>query len=362
MPWVSQDEFPSSTDSALSRTYYLGVIEREVDQVLREYFEANNNGEDYTLAVFEDLGEQRVNQLQNQFGKSFDQIKKDIGLFVPQCLASLFPSPKFTVFTERYNDRKTSHARENLSRNSRSWLTSYTRHRVQNNQKNNTAATSLTRNDLTPKAEQNRSTFVTTYAPSNYEAKVNFTTMIELCHKHGDAIIIGFSGGVSEFLSRSNSSLLQRMYKWDWVSSGTGYKDLKNWISGSNLLEIIRQKFGFAVQPTPPNTYPSVQRKTDCHQAKVHSRFNHNYRDDLVNYKGKLDFASMIDLCQQHGDDIIIGFKGGISEFRSRSNSSLEQREYKWDWVEGGTGIKDRSNWIPGTIILKLVAEKFGNK
>ena len=76
----------------------------------------------------------------------------------------------------------------------------------------------------------------------NFADRSDFRSIIELCKKMGDAIVVGFSGGEKALASRDITSLEDRKYKWDRAIGGTGIKDSRNWIRGSVFSRIINEK------------------------------------------------------------------------------------------------------------------------
>ncbi|PWB53904.1 MAG: hypothetical protein C3F13_08340 [Anaerolineales bacterium] len=76
----------------------------------------------------------------------------------------------------------------------------------------------------------------------NFADRTDFKSIVELCEKMGDDVIVGFLGGNNELASRDISSLEGRMYKWDHAIGGTGIKDSRNWIRGSVFSRIINEK------------------------------------------------------------------------------------------------------------------------
>lgn len=82
-------------------------------------------------------------------------------------------------------------------------------------------------------------------------------------------------------------------------------------------------------------------------------RNNQPETSDRDNYQARLNYNEIIDQCQKHGDKILVGFEGGVGALKSAQMSSLENRKYKWDFVEGGKGTKDARNWIKGNAFLQ---------
>jgi hypothetical protein len=77
-----------------------------------------------------------------------------------------------------------------------------------------------------------------------------------------------------------------------------------------------------------------------------------------LNYRDKCDFDVIVDLCEQKGDAILVGFSGGRNALENRSLADLQRRRFKWDLVKGGTGKKDRNNWIPGSTFAWVIQRK----
>jgi hypothetical protein len=60
--------------------------------------------------------------------------------------------------------------------------------------------------------------------------------------------------------------------------------------------------------------------------------------------------------CEENGNAIVIGFDGGAGKLRTSSLDELNRRQaFKWDLAEGGTGVKDMRNWIPGQKFLEII-------
>jgi hypothetical protein len=61
-------------------------------------------------------------------------------------------------------------------------------------------------------------------------------------------------------------------------------------------------------------------------------------------------------LCEEKRNTIVIGFDGGAGKLRTSSLDELKKRQaFKWDLAEGGWGVKDTRNWIPGREFLEIV-------
>lgn len=77
-----------------------------------------------------------------------------------------------------------------------------------------------------------------------------------------------------------------------------------------------------------------------------------------INFSEKCSFDEIMMLCKQHGNDIIVGFMGGVNQLTSRDFKSLQIRQYKWDQAFGGKGKKNMSNWINGGTFYRLIKNK----
>jgi hypothetical protein len=74
------------------------------------------------------------------------------------------------------------------------------------------------------------------------------------------------------------------------------------------------------------------------------------------NYGGTSGFEEVMGLCEENGNTIVIGFDGGARKLLTSSLDELNKRQaFKWDLAEGGTGVKDTRNWIPGRKFLEIV-------
>lgn len=75
----------------------------------------------------------------------------------------------------------------------------------------------------------------------------------------------------------------------------------------------------------------------------------------LRNYGETCGFEKLTELCEANGDSIVVGFVGGARAVRAATLAELKKRNFKWDRVERGTGVKDPRNWIPGETFLRLI-------
>ena len=168
---------------------------------------------------------------------------------------------------------------------------------------------------------------------ANYVDSFDFLSIVEFCKKHGDAVIVGFTGGVAALASQDLAFLVRRRYKWDNVVGGKENKHLRNWIPGSVFSEIISKK------NTPPKE--SLQLNPASKRAKY--------------WEGTLNFDGMFNLCTKHGDDILIGFTGGREEFTRKTLTELQKRpSYKWDFTKNTMG-KKLADWLPGATVIAIL-------
>jgi len=88
------------------------------------------------------------------------------------------------------------------------------------------------------------------------------------------------------------------------------------------------------------------------HQSDRTSRTN-----PALNFAQRVDLGSVIELCRNRGDAVVVGFTGGTPALGRHCLRSLQNRLFKWDHAEGGTGTKDSANWIRGSVFLKILGE-----
>lgn len=123
--FVSQDVFPSGTTRARNRVRYLSGLRPDVEEAVRAYFAANPNGEEVTVAVATAVGQQRFQAAAP--GKSVDDLKRDLGLFVAITVADMYPPAR--VLTYRGEDGVTASTRP-VRRSAATWIANYTPHRL----------------------------------------------------------------------------------------------------------------------------------------------------------------------------------------------------------------------------------------
>ncbi len=106
--------------------------------------------------------------------------------------------------------------------------------------------------DDVSRASRNRGASVSTSpAPSN-PARVNnwagtfrFDEMFQKCKAHGDAVVIGFTGGSTAFMNTPLDKLKSRShYKWDETTS-VSKKNNADWLHGGDVIEMLQTRHGY---------------------------------------------------------------------------------------------------------------------
>lgn len=77
-----------------------------------------------------------------------------------------------------------------------------------------------------------------------------------------------------------------------------------------------------------------------------------------VNYARRVRWATMVALCRERGDDVVVGFFGGLDALRAAAPEALRTRLFKVDEARGGVGTKVASNWLPGTAVLEVLGAR----
>jgi len=87
-----------------------------------------------------------------------------------------------------------------------------------------------------------------------------------------------------------------------------------------------------------------------------HSRNGTQEGGERRNYGDTCGFEEMVRLCEENGNTIVVGFDGGPRKLRATTLDEICKRPaFKWDHTEGGKGVKDDRNWIPGRKFLEIV-------
>jgi hypothetical protein len=177
----------------------------------------------------------------------------------------------------------------------------------------------------------------------NYADREDLDSVLGRCQKEGDAIIIGFDGGLAELQNSEWSYLEGRKYKWDWAAGGVGFKLVKNWMLGSVFLEAIA-----TVQNRGGDD--RVGQEAEPSAIKPETKTG-------VKWQGTLKFTDMLALCVRQGDEVLIGFTGGREAFLAKSLNELRARpSYKWDYADNLAG-KKRADWLYGADAVHMLRD-----
>ncbi|HEY4242065.1 MAG TPA: hypothetical protein VGM88_19740 [Kofleriaceae bacterium] len=122
--FVAQSVSPSTNPRTRARTNYLAPLRAEIEAVIRAYYVVRPEGEDVTLAVLREIGEDRLRAIGGQ--RDFDTIKKDAGLYVPIVLVDMYTATN--VLTYRNDDGQSVSTRS--ARGEPPWVNKYSPHRV----------------------------------------------------------------------------------------------------------------------------------------------------------------------------------------------------------------------------------------
>ena len=76
-----------------------------------------------------------------------------------------------------------------------------------------------------------------------------------------------------------------------------------------------------------------------------------------TNYEGKLSLDAVLDLCRQHGDDVLIGHTGGIGDLQRQAIRYLKSKPWKWRYPDTPGSVVP-GNWIPGTRFVAFVTQR----
>jgi len=173
----------------------------------------------------------------------------------------------------------------------------------------------------------------------NYSSSYSYDQIKELCRQEGNKIRVGFQGGEKALILADHYHLLVRKFKWDYTENSIGKKNLKNWLPGSLFLTRLEE----------------IERTRSPRPDRIQSMPQEQSRR---NYSGKTDLHGIISLIAEHGDDLFIGFTGGINALRNTPRTKLENRPFKYDFAKNSVGKKNRSNWLRGSEFMMVLKEK----
>lgn len=77
-----------------------------------------------------------------------------------------------------------------------------------------------------------------------------------------------------------------------------------------------------------------------------------------INFADRCSFDEIMTLCEEYGNQILVGFIGGGKQLTARDLVFLRTRQFKWDKAIGGSGKKDNRNWIRGQTFYRLMKNK----
>lgn len=123
--WVKQSDYPSGTNRARTRTRYLSALQPDIERAAQQYFAANPDGEQVTVAALAAIGAKRLQAMAP--GKPLDDLKKDAGLFIAITLADTYRGDR--VATYRSDDGRAASTRP-VRQGGPAWVANYTPHRL----------------------------------------------------------------------------------------------------------------------------------------------------------------------------------------------------------------------------------------
>ena len=82
-----------------------------------------------------------------------------------------------------------------------------------------------------------------------------------------------------------------------------------------------------------------------------------NGSGSTTNYEDILPLGAVLDLCRQHGDDVLVGHTGGIADLQRQATRYLEDKAWKWRYPDTSGSAIPR-NWIPGTQFAAYIAQR----
>lgn len=127
--------------------------------------------------------------------------------------------------------------------------------------------------------------------------------------------------------------------------------DHHEWISFSQLPEKISTAF--------PEVWSVVRVRLMTLDAMTRRHRNHkDGQTERMNFAGKVTFDDIQKLCEHQGDEIVVGFDGGLRALLASDSTLLKQRWFKWDHVNSAHASKDLRNWIRGSEFLRALRQR----
>ena len=74
-----------------------------------------------------------------------------------------------------------------------------------------------------------------------------------------------------------------------------------------------------------------------------------------ANYDGISDFAQVLKLCQERGDLVQVGHRGGVRDLINRDAQYIARKPWKWRYPEQNRGTIVNANWMSGTEFAQLI-------
>lgn len=121
--------FSSDTPRARRRTDWLQPLGDVVLRIAAAYLRAHPDGTEVTLAVLDGLGQPRLQQLAASAGRSFDTLKKDVGLFVVLVLIDAYGPANVATLRHDPSGKNSTRSRT-AAWSTLPWVSRYTPHRV----------------------------------------------------------------------------------------------------------------------------------------------------------------------------------------------------------------------------------------
>lgn len=122
--FIPQCEFPTENPYTLARTGYLtGSCESSIRSAISKYFEQQPQGEDVTLYVVNQMGDNAIENLAEIKDTTKDSVLVSLGIFIPMVANQMYPN---LIETNRYESGLPKRHRTPKS----SILASYTKHRM----------------------------------------------------------------------------------------------------------------------------------------------------------------------------------------------------------------------------------------
>lgn len=128
--FIKQSEFSSTTDRTKRRTMFLNFMDNNFRIWIREYYVNYPDGDQITLYILSKIGKERIVEFESETNRTFDELKRCIGLRIPMIIAEMVGESNTESFrnpsTYKNSTRSVSVDWNEIS----SWVKSYTPHRI----------------------------------------------------------------------------------------------------------------------------------------------------------------------------------------------------------------------------------------